>query len=75
MKRRHKPIARYFHSGVGLELQAVDAGMAETVMRELRRDNIVALPIHDSFIVQERHRGHLEEAMADAFENAVFEVA
>lgn len=75
MKRRHKPIARFFHSGVGLELQAVDAGMAETVMRELRRDNIVALPIHDSFIVQERHEGRLEEAMADAFENAVFEAA
>ena len=28
IKAWHRPIARYFHSGVGLELQNIDAGMA-----------------------------------------------
>ena len=70
MKRRHRPIERYFHSGEGLRLQNIDAGMAEDVMLSLLKQGVVALPIHDSFIVQDRHRGRLEEAMDDAFERA-----
>jgi len=69
-KTRHPAVARYFHSGDGLELQYVDAGIAKRVMSNLLKQGIVSLPIHDSFIVQERHQGQLEDAMDTAFEAA-----
>lgn len=68
MKDKHAPISRHFHSGVGLRLQALDAAMAENVMKRLRKQGIVALPIHDSFVVQDRHEGALAEAMEAAFQ-------
>ena len=45
---RHRAIARFFHSGAGVKLQAVDADMAERVLVELLKQNVVTLPIHDS---------------------------
>ena len=51
-------------------MQNIDAGMAEDVMLSLLKQGVVALPIHDSFIVQDRHEGQLESAMNDAFERA-----
>jgi hypothetical protein len=61
----HQAIARKFGSGEGLRLQRVDAGMAETVLLRLIRRGIIALPVHDSFIVEERHAGALQEIMDD----------
>ena len=70
MKHHHQPVARYFHSGIGLRLQNIDAGMAEQVMKQLNKQGVVAFPIHDSFIVQERYQQALLEAMEEAFEGA-----
>ena len=70
IKRRHRPIARFFYSGVGLRLQNIDAAMAEGVMLNLLKRGVVTLPVHDSYLAQRRHRGRLEEAMNDAFERA-----
>lgn len=67
VKARHAAVARFFHSGVGLLLQAVDADMAEAVLIRLLRQGVVALPIHDSFIVARRHEGTLREAMEASF--------
>lgn len=68
MKRRHCPVAGHFHSCVGLRLQAFDAAMAKDVLRDLIvKKGIVALPVHDSFIVPERYRGELIKAMDRAF--------
>ena len=44
-----------FHSGAGVKLQAIDADMAERVLVELLTRNVVAFPIHNSFIVQKSH--------------------
>jgi hypothetical protein len=49
LKRKHPKIAKYFATGIGIELQYLDSQIAEKVMIRLSRDNIVALPIHDSF--------------------------
>jgi len=70
LKLKHSPIADYFHTGIGLLLQRIDADMAELVITRLLGQGIVALPIHDSFIVKESHHGALQEAMADAFSRA-----
>lgn len=63
VKARHTPIAQYFHTGVGLKLQRKDSDVAEQVMLDLLDDGIVALPIHDSFVVQARYADHLRTVM------------
>jgi hypothetical protein len=67
---RNRTIAGYFGTGVGLQLQRIDADMAEYIMLRLqRRHGIVVLPIHDSFLCRERDRPWVEEAMNDAWPN------
>jgi len=68
--KRHQAVADFFYAGVGLRLQNTDANMAEGVLLNLLRQGIVALPIHDSFIVQERHQGRLREVMDATLEIA-----
>ena len=63
----HKPISHLFFTGVGNKLQFKDSCIAESVMLQFAIQNQVALPIHDSFIMQEGYAGHLEEAMRRAF--------
>jgi hypothetical protein len=67
MKRQHAGLRVYFHSGIGLRLQKLDADMAEFVLKRLLKRGIVALPIHDSFVVQECYAGDLKEAMEASF--------
>jgi hypothetical protein len=63
----HKPIAKYFNSGVGVALQFYDSEIAEQVMLNLMEQGEVCLPIHDSFIVRANALGKLKYAMTDAF--------
>ena len=62
----HKPIKRYFASGVGAELMNIDAKIAEVIMGTLLRQGILALPVHDSFLVQSSKKSELEAAMMEA---------
>jgi len=71
-KAKHSPITKYFHSGIGSKLQAIDASVAENVMRRLRKQEIVSLPIHDSFIVPTNNQSALKEAMEVALEQVKF---
>jgi len=66
LKARHRPIGQYFHTGVGLRLQYMDSVMAGNVMRSLRKQGIVLVPVHDSFIVQFANEGQCREAMNEA---------
>ena len=63
----HKQISHLFFTGLGNKLQFKDSCIAESVMMQFANQNQVALPIHDSFIMQEGYAGHLEEAMRRAF--------
>ena len=63
IKRVHWPIAEFFHTGKGLELQRRDSDMAVKVMLILRMAGIAVLPIHDSFLVPESKADFLEEMM------------
>jgi len=67
LREKHVAIAQHFGTGVGLRLQRTDSDIAMDVLTGLScgRD-IVVLPVHDSFIVQERHRDDLREAMTKA---------
>ena len=65
----HKPISHLFFAGEGNKLQFKDSCIAESIMLQFANQNQTALPIHDSFIMQEGYAGHLEEAMRRAFYN------
>ena len=65
----HKPIKDQFFCGIGNKLQFVDSGIAESVMLHFAKQHLVALPIHDSFIMREQYAGELEEAMRRGFYN------
>jgi len=69
MKQRHQRIARWFHTGAGARMQRIDSDLAAAVMRELLGQNIVALPIHDSFRVKKQH----EQAALEAMNRGMFE--
>lgn len=72
IKSRHERLADadLFHSGAGRWLMLVDSNMCEKVQLDLTKQGIVALPVHDSHIVQERHASALSKAMGDAFGQA-----
>lgn len=72
VERRHEGIAAWFRSGRGLELQGLDAAIAEEVMMRLMPGRgITVLPIHDSFIVARRHEVDLGRTMVEAFHAVV----
>ncbi len=70
LKRRHRPIERFFHSGEGLRLQRQDSDMAERVIKKMLAEGVVVLPIHDSFITPKRYEGRVREEMDAAFFSA-----
>lgn len=61
------PIAKWFNTGVGMSLQREDSDLAIGVLERMEARAIVTLPVHDSFIVQERHGETLKAAMVDAY--------
>jgi hypothetical protein len=65
IQRKHSAIAHRFASGAGLALMRRDSDMAEAVLLRLGARGIVALPVHDSFIVAEKHKSALQEVMDD----------
>ncbi|MCS5549961.1 MAG: hypothetical protein NZ811_00395 [Gammaproteobacteria bacterium] len=67
LEEEHPKIKQYFGSGRGVKLQYIDSKIAEQVMLNLARDNIVCLPVHDSFIVRLSHQIDLHEEMDKAF--------
>jgi hypothetical protein len=72
LKERHKPVAKYFHSGRGLQLQNLDSEMAEYVLRVMTvQKGIPCLPIHDSFIVPAAQVKNLMRTMKAAYERFV----
>tara|TARA_R110000751_G_C13784776_1_gene481397 strand:+ start:111 stop:1601 length:1491 start_codon:yes stop_codon:yes gene_type:complete len=68
----HPLISDYLYLGNGLQLQCLDARIANLTMLRLSELNIVALPVHDSFIVKRVHERQLQEAMFSSF-NSILE--
>jgi hypothetical protein len=66
-QRKLEPISERFWIGEGLRLQREDSDVAISVLDEMNEHSIVALPVHDSFIVQEKHRHLLRSAMNTAY--------
>jgi len=75
VKVHHDAIREYFHSGVGLRLQNIDAGICRDILAEMHRHDVVALPIHDSFIVPAKAEDLLSVVMHRAWEKALRNVS
>jgi hypothetical protein len=67
IEARHRSIAQMFGTSVGLRLQRIDSDITEGIMLRLARNTVVALPIHDSYIVRGLcfEKGELMEAMGE----------
>lgn len=63
-----RPVAHWFGTGVGVTLQREDSDLALDVLATLLSEGILALPIHDSFIVQRHHQARLVSVMQERFE-------
>ena len=71
LEQMHPKIRHYFGTGEGIKLQYLDSKIAEIVMLELLEQGIVALPVHDSFIVRRSHMIDLNPIMREAFKQVV----
>jgi hypothetical protein len=68
VEQKHPAITHLFNSGVGLDAQFVDSQIALAVMHKMMAQDILVLPIHDSFIVRVGQRATLHDVMYEAFE-------
>jgi hypothetical protein len=71
LEQIHPKIKHYFGTGEGIKLQYLDSKIAEIVMLELLEQGIVALPVHDSFIVRRSYMIDLNPIMREAFKQVV----
>ena len=57
IERRHAAIEASFYSNAGLQLMNTDSQMAEGVLLSLIKRGLIALPLHDGFIIEDSRRG------------------
>ncbi len=70
-KKIHTDISKYFCSGVGPGLQNLEADISELIMKKLFKKNILALPVHNSFIVQKQHKEELYFTMLESYRSVM----
>jgi hypothetical protein len=67
LKQTHPLIFDKIREGRGQFIENLDSQIAQDVLLILLRENIICLPIHDSFIVQYQHSDRLVEVMETVF--------
>lgn len=72
IEAKHRLIASAFGTGAGLRLMRKDSDMATYILSRLLTHGVVALPVHDSFVVADRtyEKCLLLDCMAEALHNA-----
>ena len=65
--RNHANIAEYFFSSAWAGLQYQDSEIAKYVLEHMQAHGYPALPIHDSFVVQDQHLPQLFSLMKEAY--------
>jgi hypothetical protein len=71
VNKHHKPIIKYFGTGIGISLMYTDSVIAEDVMLSFLKQGVIVLPIHDSFIVRSGYQSSLEAQMKASFKKIV----
>jgi hypothetical protein len=67
IKARYPALIPYLHTGAGPWLMRIESDVAENILLHLARRGIVALPVHDSFVIDAKNETILAEAMADSW--------
>ena len=67
VKEHYQPYRSYFGTGYGLKLQKLDSDIAEAVMLHFAAQGKVVLPVHDSFLCDERLEAELAFVMEEQF--------
>lgn len=67
IEEKHSAISDEFGSGAGLRLQRKDSDLALQIITSLKSKGIVALPIHDSFIVEDKYKDVLLSEMFNIY--------
>jgi hypothetical protein len=68
---RNQPIAQFIGADMGIRLQNIDSKIADIVLEHFVERQIPCPPVHDSFLIQERHQDELVETMREAFKTVV----
>lgn len=66
-EHKHEQIKSWFFSGKGTTLQYWDSQIAVEILLMLAKKNIPALPLHDSFMVEEPYKPKLQRIMIEAY--------
>ncbi len=69
--KTHTPISKYLNTGIGLRLQNLDSMITEAILIKLTSEGVACLPVHDSYIVEERYKELLLEKMNEEYEKAM----
>ena len=69
--KAHREISKYFSTGIGLETMFIDSQIAEKIMLYYLENDIVILPVHDSFIIRSAYESHLVKTMISKFNEVV----
>jgi len=67
LEEKHNQLSTSFYSGVANRLMFKESKIANLLMLRLAEQDVVTLPIHDGFIVQQRHSELLREMMMGCF--------
>ena len=67
INRSQPEIKDQLFSGKGGELQYQDSQIAEYVFKDMQARGQPVLPVHDSFIVQDKYLAHLYSSMKEAY--------
>jgi hypothetical protein len=67
----HKDISKYFFTDIGLKTMFIDSQIAEKVLLHFLGQEVVVLPVHDSFIINSEYVNDLKEAMISLFKSVV----
>lgn len=63
----HPELSKFFEKKCASLFQCLDSEIALNIISRLEELGIVGLPIHDSFIVEERYEKQLREAMVECY--------
>ena len=66
-EKHHQVYHLLFKDKIWKKLQYIESNIALNILSTLYEKNIIAIPIHDSFIVQKRYEKELLNAMYNSF--------
>ncbi|GJE17246.1 hypothetical protein AIGOOFII_1959 [Methylobacterium marchantiae] len=71
---RHEPIAHFLGADMGVRLMHIESEMCVEVLKKSEKENIPALPVHDSFVTQASKGPRVTAIMADVMDATCAEI-